>query len=179
MAGLSLWLRRVAAELLDAAVLLPVWLPVVLLLRAIGVPVLYVPEVDVEVESAMAALIAQGGAGYGAGGLAALVLLLVLAPYVIGAMLGYRPMMMARSGNRNGQTLGRQAAGVRVVRTDGKPIGYRRALVREGLVQTLLFVVPSYLFLWIPLALDLLWPLWDPEGRAVHDHLAGTRVVRA
>jgi len=26
---------------------------------------------------------------------------------------------------------------------------------------------------------DGLWPLWDPQNRAIHDMLAGTRVVRA
>jgi uncharacterized RDD family membrane protein YckC len=26
---------------------------------------------------------------------------------------------------------------------------------------------------------NFLWPLWDPQNRAIHDMLAGTRVVRS
>ena len=33
--------------------------------------------------------------------------------------------------------------------------------------------------LWLVSLLDDLWPLWDRENRAIHDMLAGTRVVRA
>jgi uncharacterized RDD family membrane protein YckC len=31
----------------------------------------------------------------------------------------------------------------------------------------------------IPYLLDVLWPLWDDERRAIHDMVVGTRVVEA
>ncbi|MFN5048469.1 RDD family protein [Roseateles sp.] len=48
---------------------------------------------------------------------------------------------------------------------------------RPSLVQALL----RWLGYWLsalPLGLGFLWALWDPEGRAWHDRLSGTRVLR-
>lgn len=83
----------------------------------------------------------------------------------IGAALkvSYQTFMVGRWG----RTLGKSAAGVRVVAMDGSEPGYGRALRRalgyqvSGLVGDLGFLVAAV----------------APEKRALHDYLAGTRVV--
>ena len=79
----------------------------------------------------------------------------------------------------HGQTLGKRLTGIRVVARDGSPVTLRSALLREALARYLLFCCLGLLLLWLPLALDYLWPAWDPERLALHDHIASTRVVRA
>jgi uncharacterized RDD family membrane protein YckC len=66
-----------------------------------------------------------------------------------------------------GQTPGKALMGLRVMRTDGQPLGLGRALLR-------------YVGYWIaalPLFLGFLWVLGDPARRGWHDRLAGTCVV--
>lgn len=64
-----------------------------------------------------------------------------------------------------GQTLGKRVMGLRVVRKDGKPVGYGQSLVRAL----------SYLPSAIPV-LAALWLLLGFRGTWWHDRLAGTRV---
>ncbi len=71
-----------------------------------------------------------------------------------------------------GRSVGRRLTGNRVVRQDGGPIGLGMAFVREAIVKSLLA------FMWLPLLLSYLWPLWDPRRRALHDIICSTRVVR-
>jgi uncharacterized RDD family membrane protein YckC len=71
-----------------------------------------------------------------------------------------------------GQTLGKQAAGVRVLTEGGAPVGLARATGRE--VLKAIFGVTFVLYV-----TDVLWPLWQRENRALHDLIAGTRVVEA
>ena len=63
-----------------------------------------------------------------------------------------------------GQTLGKLAWGLRVADAAGGPVTLPQATVRT---------------LWTPVSLTvgILWTLFDREGRALHDALAGTRVV--
>ena len=89
--------------------------------------------------------------------------------------LFYAPAMMART---NGQTVGRQATGIRVVRTNGKPVGFGFAMVREGLVKAMLFGFLFWTTLGVVCLLDVLWPLWDEENRALHDFIVDTRSIR-
>jgi uncharacterized RDD family membrane protein YckC len=86
------------------------------------------------------------------------------------------PLLMARPGDRNGQTLGKQTVELRVVRNDGRPVGFGLGVVRE-VVFKLLFgvVITGGLFLLV----DALWPLFDRNGQAVHDLATQTRVVEA
>jgi len=96
--------------------------------------------------------------------------------------LGYVLIVMCRAGTHNGQTLGKQAAKVRVIRNDGKPVDLKTVVVREGVGKGLpaalgalspavaVIALIYYLF-------DYLWPLWEPEKRALHDLLARTHVV--
>jgi uncharacterized RDD family membrane protein YckC len=93
------------------------------------------------------------------------------------AALVYAPWMMART---NGQTLGRMAVGIRVVRANGRPMDFGFAMLREVAIKWLLFnaVGSSVTFGLAPL-IDVLWPLWDEENRALHDLLVDTRTIRA
>lgn len=92
---------------------------------------------------------------------------------------GYYAWTMTRSGEHNGQSLGHQAAGIRVIRTDGRPVDVGLVLVRQTLLQGILFGWLSWIALGIPWLLNYLWPLWDKEARALHDMMANTRVVKA
>jgi uncharacterized RDD family membrane protein YckC len=68
-----------------------------------------------------------------------------------------------------GQTLGKMAAGIRVVPADaGEPLDLGRAFVR-----TLIWMVLA-----IPAGLGFL-TLFSRDGRGLHDRFAGTRVIRA
>lgn len=91
----------------------------------------------------------------------------------------YSPLMMMRQGEHNGQNLGKQAMGIRVVREDGVQIGFGYAALREVLLKGILFDFVGALFILIPTALNYLWPLWDDGNQALHDKMASTRVVKA
>jgi uncharacterized RDD family membrane protein YckC len=87
----------------------------------------------------------------------------------------YAPLLMART---NGQTLGRMATGIRVVRTNGEPMTFGLALLREVVVKGLLInTVGGSLTFGLAGLLDVLWPLWDEENRALHDFVVQTRTV--
>jgi uncharacterized RDD family membrane protein YckC len=97
-------------------------------------------------------------------------------PCVLIAALIYAPWMMART---DGRTLGRMAVGIRVVRVDGVRMDGRRAILREVVIKWgLFYAVLGTLTLGLVPLIDVLWPLWDEQKRALHDLLAGTRVVR-
>ena len=68
----------------------------------------------------------------------------------------------------SGQTLGKRLVGVRVVDAAGNPVGYLHALAR--LAATCVSAVP--------LGLGFLVPVGRRDRRALHDLLAGTRVIR-
>lgn len=118
-----------------------------------------------------AVLVAAAIAGTGAGEHQTLTVL----TYAIGLPIGlaYAPLMMARRGERNGQTLGKQAMRIRVVRESGAPMTVGTGLLREVIGRQLL----SALLIVYPL-IDYLWPLWDRHNQALHDKVAQTRVVR-
>jgi uncharacterized RDD family membrane protein YckC len=90
------------------------------------------------------------------------------------AALLYAPAMMARQGEGNGLTIGKRMVGVRVVRDDGRPIGFWLALGRllVVLVGTAITGGPFLL-------VDALWPLFDKRDRAIHDIVVETHVVPA
>jgi uncharacterized RDD family membrane protein YckC len=71
------------------------------------------------------------------------------------------------------------ATGIRVVRADGQPVTFGWAMLREVAVKWLLIgaVASSFTFglAWL---LDVLWPLWDEENRALHDMVVDSRVVK-
>jgi uncharacterized RDD family membrane protein YckC len=93
--------------------------------------------------------------------------------------LFYAPLLMMREGARNGQTLGKQMLGIRVVRDTGQPMGFGWAALREVVVKNLAVSVASAIIPIIPWFLNYFWPLWDGENRALHDMACSTHVVKA
>jgi uncharacterized RDD family membrane protein YckC len=81
----------------------------------------------------------------------------------------YATLMLAF---HRGQTVGKEVAHVRVVAEDGRPVGFGRAFGREAIKAVFGYTG----IIWI---VDVLWPLWQSENRALHDLIAGTRVVVA
>jgi uncharacterized RDD family membrane protein YckC len=70
----------------------------------------------------------------------------------------------------SGRTLGKWMTGLRIERRDGEPLSIVRALVRHLL---------GYALTALTLGLGFLLSAFDPKGRALHDLLAGTVVVRS
>jgi len=109
-------------------------------------------------------------------GIASLVVGLILGVVAVAIVsLIYAPLMMART---NGKTLGRMATGIRVVRASGEPITFGFAMLREVAVKALLFGVAGSFTAGLANLLDVLWPLWDDENRALHDFVVDTRTVK-
>jgi uncharacterized RDD family membrane protein YckC len=101
---------------------------------------------------------------------------LVCVACAVAAAVVYATWMSART---NGRTLGRMATGIRVVRADGARMDFRRAFLREAVIKWGLFYgLGGVLTLGIVPLIDVLWPLWDEQNRALHDLLGRTRVVR-
>lgn len=68
-----------------------------------------------------------------------------------------------------GQTLGKMAVGIRVIRQDGKPNTWGAILLREIVGKPLSFLILGIGFLMIA---------FDRQKRALHDRLAKTYVVK-
>ena len=73
-----------------------------------------------------------------------------------------------------GQTLGKMALGIKVVRRDtgallGLGLGLGRSAVHDLLWQVCI----------LPGILDSLWPLWDKERQSLHDKAVGSVVVKS
>jgi uncharacterized RDD family membrane protein YckC len=101
-------------------------------------------------------------------------LMLAFGAFAIVSLL-YAPWMMART---NGRTLGRMAMNIRVVRADGRPMTLGLAMLREVAVKWLLFgVIGGSVTFGLSSLLDVLWPLWDEENRALHDFIVNTRTI--
>lgn len=81
---------------------------------------------------------------------------------------------------RNGQTPGKQLLGIKVIKEDGSPSGWRYTFLREFVVKGLLMSVISNFTFGLALLVDSLWPLWDRAGKmqTLHDKLLSTIVVR-
>jgi uncharacterized RDD family membrane protein YckC len=100
---------------------------------------------------------------------------------VVGLVIAffYFPITMSREGANNGQTLGKQALGITVSRDTGEPVTFGWALLRQFVVIWLLFQVVGGVAFGLPWLIDVLWPLWDRENRALHDMIVKSHVVRA
>jgi uncharacterized RDD family membrane protein YckC len=109
-------------------------------------------------------------------GIAAVIvgLLLGLVAVAIAALL-YAPLVMART---NGQTLGKMAVRIRVIRTSGEPMDFGWSALREVGVKTFGVTIANTFTFGLAGVVDVLWPLWDDENRALHDYAVQTRVVR-
>ena len=116
-----------------------------------------------------AGLIVAGSEGVG--------VLLVLIGLAVGFL--YFPLTMMREGENNGKSWGKQILGIRVSRDDGQSVNFGWALLRQFVVMYLLFQVVGGFLFGIPWLIDVLWPLWDSENRALHDMIVKSHVVRA
>lgn len=88
-----------------------------------------------------------------------------------------------------GQTLAMKTWRIRLVTSDGKPVGAKRAIARfllawlwilPGLAAAWLLGVKNWMLVLIPAANFLLWMLavyLDPQRQFLHDRIAGTRIV--
>jgi uncharacterized RDD family membrane protein YckC len=95
------------------------------------------------------------------------------------ANLLYAPLLMMRQGQHNGQTWGKQALGLRVVRDNGQPFTFGSAALREIVLKGFAVSIASSIIPIIPWFLNYFWPLWDDENRALHDMAVSTHVVKA
>jgi uncharacterized RDD family membrane protein YckC len=148
---LASWGTRLAAYLLDGLILL---VPVILL-------------------TVIIVAIAAGSdtAGWVTG-------ILGFLAYLVVAFL-YSPLLMAREGPHNGQTWGKQALGIRVIRDAGEPMSFGWAALREIVIKAFAVGVASSIIPLIPWFLNFFWPLWDDQNRALHDMIVSTHVVQA
>jgi uncharacterized RDD family membrane protein YckC len=153
---LSGWWRRVGAALIDGAIVSTGGL----LLMALFGTVFSVGFFADDTVGAIAVFVG---------------LMLAVICFSIVALI-YAPLMMSRT---DGQTLGRMATGIRVVRAGGGPMTFGFAMLREVAVKALLFGIVSSMTFGLATLLDVLWPLWDEENRALHDLIVDTRVVLA
>jgi uncharacterized RDD family membrane protein YckC len=154
---LASWHRRFAAYMID-------WIMQMIATLAASI------AVGLVVYNAVSGADAES-AGWAAGVIAYIVLTL--------AWFGlYDPLTMRRHGERNGQTLSKQWLGIRVVCEDGTPVTAGTALVRDVLMQGLVFGFIGGFF-YVPPLLDGLWPLWDDRNQALHDKVAKTFVIEA
>lgn len=76
----------------------------------------------------------------------------------------YHPLMWGEIGT----TLGGMIMGIEGIRVDGKPMGYKAAVIR---------ILSSWLSAGV-IGLGYLWAAWDPQKQTWHDKLAGTLVVK-
>lgn len=72
-------------------------------------------------------------------------------------------------GGGTGLTVGKRLTGLRVELLDGQELGRARAIARATV---------GYVLSGLPLGLGFLWILWDSDGRAWHDKLFGSRVLK-
>ncbi len=117
---------------------------------------------------------------------------------VVGGLLGFAGWivmtvwLVRRPGACNGQTLGKEAVGIRVVRADHKPVGVGTALLREVLTKWMLILIAASLISWVlgffdagTIGLLVAVAVWygtafaDDQCRALHDRMCSTRVVAA
>lgn len=149
---LSGWWRRVGATVIDSLIL------------TIPFLVIFVALLGLSFDGS-----GDGGEGFSIGALILTTLAWVVLWFI------YAPYLMWKT---NGATIGKKACGIRVVRTDGAPMTFGFAMIREVLVKALAVNIVSNLTLGLAGLLNYLWPLWDSEHRAGHDMVCKTRVVR-
>ena len=91
---------------------------------------------------------------------------------LVGAV--YYALTIGRSGENNGQTIGMQVVGIRIVRETGEPMTAGTAILRETLIKGILMAI-----CFIVTILNYLAPLWDDRNQAWHDKIGNTLVVEA
>jgi uncharacterized RDD family membrane protein YckC len=133
----------------------------------------------VTVPASLLFFVGLGGALGDAGIWAALLAIVVWLLVVFVIWLVYGPVLMAREGEHNGQTWGKQLVRIRAVRDNGEEWTFATAALREVALKNVAVWVASFMFMGIPWFLNFFWPLWDDENRALHDMAASSHVVQA
>ena len=72
----------------------------------------------------------------------------------------------------NGQSIGKKAVHIKIVRSDGSPVSLSRVIWLRNAVNMVLGIIPLYGFI------DALF-IFGNARRCVHDHLADTIVIKA
>ena len=127
-------------------------------------------------DSIFTSIVSWVGLGLLIGGSEAIGVILFLVGLVVAFL--YFPLTMMREGEHNGKSFGKQILGIRVARDDGQTVSFGWALLRQFVVIYLLFqVVGGFLFA-IPWLIDVLWPLWDDQNRALHDMIVKSHVLK-
>jgi uncharacterized RDD family membrane protein YckC len=127
-------------------------------------------------DSIFTAIVSWVGLGLLFAGSEAIGVILFLVGLVVAFL--YFPLTMMREGEHNGKSFGKQILGIRVARDDGQTVSFGWALLRQFVVIYLLFqVVGGFLFA-IPWLIDVLWPLWDDQNRALHDMIVKSHVLK-
>lgn len=76
---------------------------------------------------------------------------------------------------KNAQSLGKRMLGIKVVRTDGRPVSFARNVASRVVFQNALLLVPVVdIFLWL---IDVLF-IFRRSRKCLHDKIADTIVVR-
>lgn len=85
----------------------------------------------------------------------------------VGVVAGAAYLLYQAVGNSSGATVGKALFGIRVVNSEGRPLGFGR-----GLFRALGYLISMPLF-----NLGFLWAIFDADSKAWHDKLAGSLVV--
>ena len=168
-ANLSSWWPRVGATLLDGLIVLALNLPTLCVALAVAT------GGGVHVQTTM-----TGHATFTLSHEMKVVAVIAGLAYLTSALL-YAPLLLRREGRHNGQTWGKQALSIRVVRDSGAPVDLGTALLREVVAKLVIVGALGYVpivggFAWL---VWYLWLLWDSSNRAPHDMIARTHVVKA
>ena len=78
--------------------------------------------------------------------------------------------------HRNGQTVGKLAVNIKIVRSDGSRAGLARLFFLRTLLVWILYMIPLFGFLF--LLVDVLF-IFRRDRRCIHDLIADTKVVNA
>ncbi|MFV0257746.1 MAG: RDD family protein [Acidimicrobiales bacterium] len=98
--------------------------------------------------------------------------IVLLLTYLV--LFGYGVWNVIVRQGQTGQTIGKAQQNIKLVSLDtGQPVGIGMAIVR----QIVMFFLS--LLCYIPLLLDLLWPLWDENGQRLTDKVITANVVQA
>lgn len=152
---LSGWWRRVGAFLLDGLVLFSAYL-------VLAGPIIFLMIQDTSDRAVWS---------FTPGGLA-------VAAVVLLVTLLYTCLLPVKT---NGQTLGKMAFSIRVVKLDGSRIDFLTMFIRYPVMQLGPNMAGNYFPPIYPLAflyglLDYLFPLWDKRNQCIHDKVARTVV---
>lgn len=159
-AHLAGWGRRLGATLLDGLI---IGVPALVIMGLLGIGVVGASST----ESGFALILSILAAAFVS------LLVIVVVTFI------YAPVTMMRSGEHNGQTLGKQIFGIRVIRTTGEPMDFLWSAFREVIVKNFGVGLAGTATFGLAYLANYLWPLWDGEKRALHDMAVSTRVVRA